>query len=182
MTAAFATILQLLRRNWRPILLFEFVYRAILVALAGPIFKIMLDGAMALEGFSYLTHENVSEFLSRPPIVLLFAVVVLILAVYEMIDIATMHYLLGFTLQSEQIRLTEALGLAVKQVVRSFMPRKLLLVPYTLLLVPLLGIGVVLGLVFSLEPPELFFEHLSKYMPYVTCGHFGAPVATHCQR
>ena len=177
MKTTFVNILQLLRRNWRSILLFELVYRAILVALAGPIFKLMLDGAMALEGFEYLTHENVSDFLSRPPIVVLFVAVVLVLAIYEMIDIATMHYLLGFSLQDEEVRPTQAVCIAVKQVAKSLRPRKLLLVLYTLLLIPLLGIGVIFGLIFTLEPPELFFEHLSKYMPYVTAGCIAMVVA-----
>ena len=161
----FTQTLRLLRYNWRALLLFEVVYRAVLIALVGPVFKLALDGSMAIAGFPYLTHENVKHFLSHPAVVVVSVLVGLCFAIYELLDIAALHYILGQSVRGDRAHSLDAFHFAVGQLVK---PRNLPLLVLVLLVVPLLSIGTILGVVFSMETPEMVFEHLNRYRPIVT--------------
>lgn len=170
MKQTFSRSLHLLRCCWRSLLLFELVYRTVLLALVGPVFKLALDGAMAIEGYDYLTHENASQFMLRPATILIAILVLLLIAMYEVIDIAALHYILGHAQQDEPASPLDAAGFAIRQCLSVLHPRKLLLLPLSLLLIPLFSIGVILGLVFSMETPELFLEHMNNYRTYYMIG------------
>ena len=77
--------LRLIRCNWRAIILFELVYRAVLVALALPVYKLAFDGAMAMAGFPYLNHENVDQFMTHPAVIVVTVLVVVVFNVADLI-------------------------------------------------------------------------------------------------
>ena len=174
MKKTFLQTFRLMRCNWRAIVLFELVYRAVLVALAWPVYKLALDGAMSIAGFSYLNHENVDEFMAHPAVIVVTVLVVAVFAAYELLDIAALHYICAQSLQDGRAYALDAFSFAGRQLTR---PRNLPLLLLTLLLVPLLSIGVVFGIVFSMETPELLFEHMQAYMPIVTTAGIAALVA-----
>lgn len=166
--------MRLMRCNWRAIVLFELVYRAVLVALVWPVYNLALDGAMAMAGFPYLNHENVNQFLAHPAVIVVTVLVVVVFAVYELLDIAALHYILGQSVQERRAYALDAFSFAGRQLLQ---PRNLPLLLLTLLLVPLLSIGVIFGIVFSMETPELLFEHMQQYMPFVTTAGIASLVA-----
>lgn len=174
MKETFLQTLRLMRCNWRAIALFELVYRAVLVALALPVYQLAHDGAMAIAGFSYLNHENVDDFMAHPVVIVVTVAVVAVFAVYEMLDIAALHYILGQSIRDKRAHSLDAFSFAVRQFLK---PRNLPLLLLTLLLVPLLSIGVIAGIVFSMETPELLFEHMQQYMPIVTIAGIASLVA-----
>lgn len=57
---------KLILYNWRPLLGFEIIYKLASAVIFMPLLWGLLDFAMGLSGYTYLTLENIFVFLTRP--------------------------------------------------------------------------------------------------------------------
>ena len=80
--------LLLLKSQWKLLLVFEFWYQMIAGILVVPICMEGLKLAIRVAGYSYITNGNLTEILTNPISDILFIIILLILALYSLIEIA----------------------------------------------------------------------------------------------
>jgi len=82
--------IELLRFNWRILLVFEIVYRLIGLAIIFPVANRLLYLSVKLSGYEYLANTNLKEYLQSPSTIIIFIVMFLILGLYITYEIVVL--------------------------------------------------------------------------------------------
>lgn len=105
-------VLSLLRINWRTMAEFEILYKFLSLCIFTPVFWGIFQGIMKITGYEYLTIENILSFLWNPLTLAALLVLLICMAVYAMIDIGAVIFLLDQSYQGEKADLTQTVRYA----------------------------------------------------------------------
>ncbi len=146
--------------NWRPIAGFEILYKLASVVFFAPLLFGAFNLAMTLAGYSYLTLENVIPFVLKPVTLLMLAIILILAAVYSMVDISAAVFTLDQSVQGNRVTFRQILRFAVRNAVRVCRPKNILLVPVVLLLLPFVNIGLASGFLTTVSIPEFILDYI----------------------
>ncbi|WP_077598166.1 glycerophosphodiester phosphodiesterase family protein [Olsenella urininfantis] len=152
---------RLLLANLRPLVCFELAFRLSCAALLGPALRLLLDLAMHLTGFTFLSWENVSSFALQPVVVAGAALVLLLLCALTVFEVSVVLVMLESSRAGERVSVRAAMGYALPRALCCLLPRNALLPLYALLLVPLLNLSLSSGVVRYVALPEFVEEFVS---------------------
>ncbi|MEY8335344.1 glycerophosphoryl diester phosphodiesterase membrane domain-containing protein [Lachnospiraceae bacterium 47-T17] len=153
-------VMGLLRVNWRTIVEFEILYKLLSFSIFTPVFWGIFNGIMRMMGYEYLTIENILSFLINPVTLAVLLVLFVCMAVYTMIDIGAVIFLLDQSYQGKKADLLQTVGYAVRNAVRVFQRKNILIVFAVLFLIPFLNIGVASSYVGSIAVPEFILDFI----------------------
>lgn len=146
--------------NWRPMAGFEIVYKLASVAFFAPLLFGAFDLAMRIAGYSYLTLENVIPFVLKPVTLILLAAILILAAIYAMVDISAAVFTLDQSMQGNRVTFGQIVRFAVKNSVRVWRLKNVLLVPVVLLLLPFVNIGLASGFLTTVSIPEFILDYI----------------------
>ena len=92
--------------------------------------------ALPISGYDYLTIENVLSFLTNPLTIAALSILFVCMAVYSMIDIGAVIFLLDQSYQGNKADLMQTVRYAVRNAVRVFHRRNILVAFAVLFLIP----------------------------------------------
>lgn len=151
---------KLILYNWRPLLGFEIIYKLASAVIFMPLLWGLLDFAMGLSGYTYLTLENIFVFLTRPSTFILLAIWLFLAAVYAMIDISAVIFVLDQSRQEQRIHFSQIFRFAVRNAFRLWHPENFLLIIVVMLLMPFLNIGLASGVFSTIAIPEFILDYI----------------------
>lgn len=146
--------------NWKSLAEYEILYKLASVVFFVPLLLGAFNGTMKLAGYSYLTLENVIPFLLKPVTVLALILILILAAIYAMIDISAVVFTLDQSVQENRVTLSQILRFAVKNSIRVWRPENVLLVPVVLLLLPFVNIGLASGFLTTVSIPEFILDYI----------------------
>lgn len=153
-------VMRLLQVNWRTLAEFEVLYKTLSLAVATPVFLGAFHGIMKLTGYDYLTLENILPFFLNPLTLAALLVLIACMAVYAMIDIGAVIFLLDQSCQGKTASLSWTLRYAVRNAARVFHRKNILVAFVVLFLIPFLNLGVASGYVGSISIPEFILDFI----------------------
>ena len=95
-------VMDLLRVNWQTMAEFEILYKVLSLTIFTPLFLWVFNGIMKVTGYQYLTIENVFSFLLNPLTLLALLLLAVCMAVYSMVDIGAVIFLLDQSYQGKK--------------------------------------------------------------------------------
>ena len=95
-------VLDLLQVNWRTMAEFEILYKVLSLTIFTPLFLWAFNGIMKVTGYQYLTIENVFSFFLNPLTLLALLLLTVCMAVYSMVDIGAVIFLLDQSYQGKK--------------------------------------------------------------------------------
>ncbi len=157
---------KLIQTNWRALAGFELLYKILSMAVFTPFFWGIFNFAMYVTGYEYLTIENIIPFLLDPVTAAVLFILFLCMAVYTMTDISAVIFILDQSFQGKKAGIIHALKYAVKNAVKVFHRKNILMAFIILFLIPFLNIGVASSYVSSISIPEFIMEFIigNKYL------------------
>lgn len=155
-------VLGLIRVNWQTMAGFEILYKMISITVFTPLFWSGFNGIMKITGYSYLTIENIVPFLMNPITLAALILLFVCMAVYTMVDIGAVIYLLDCSYHGVKVQLGQTLRYALRNAVKVFHGRNILIAFVVLFLIPFLNIGVASSYVSSIAIPEFIMDFISK--------------------
>lgn len=153
-------VMALLRVNWRTMAEFEILYKVLSLTIFTPLFLWAFNGIMEVTGYQYLTIENVFSFFLNPLTLLALLLLTVCMAVYSMVDIGAVIFLLDQSYQGKKADLVQTVRYALHNAVRVFHRKNILVVFVVLFLIPFLNIGVASGYVGSIAVPEFIMDFI----------------------
>lgn len=150
-------VLNLMKGNWQTMAGFEILYKLVSLAVFTPLFFGIFNGIMTITGYTYLTIENIISFLMNPVTLVALLVLFICMTVYAMIDIGAVIFLLDRSYQGIKVNLGQTLRYAVRNAMRVFHRKNILVVFAVLFLIPFLNIGVASSYVSSIANRNLFW-------------------------
>lgn len=109
-------VMGLLQVNWRTMAEFEILYKVLSLAIFTPLFLWAFNGIMKVTGYQYLTIENVFSFFLNPLTLLALLLLAVCMAVYSMVDIGAVIFLLDQSYQGKKAGLVQAVRYALRNV------------------------------------------------------------------
>ncbi len=146
--------------NWKPLAWFEIIYKLASVVFFVPLLLGMFNLAMKLTGYSYLTMENIFSFISKPVTLAMLVVILVLAAIYAMIDISATVFVIDQSKQEKTVTLGQIVSFSVKNSIRVWLPKNILLVPVVLLLLPFVSIGLASGFFSTVSIPEFILDYI----------------------
>lgn len=156
-------VMNLLKVNWKTLAGFEILYKILSFTVFTPLFLGCFHGIMKATGYNYLTLENIGSFLLNPVTVAGLLLLLVCMAVYTMVDISAVIFLLDLSWQGKQTNLIRTLRYAVKNGMQVFRRENIMIVFVVLFLIPFLNLGVTSGYVTSLKVPEFILDFIASY-------------------
>lgn len=157
--------LRLLLRNLRALFLFELAYKCAASLLATPFLLLLFHLSMRAAGLKYLSNDNVLTFLTAPlPLCMLFLLAVL-LSVFMLIETGAILQCFAASRRGERITVTAMFRTGVSRALHVVRARNLLLLPFILLLIPLIGVVPLSGYLSSLRIPEFIMHTIQAQLP-----------------
>ena len=83
---------RLLKKNLSHVIIFEIIYRIISIAIMLPLFYLILNTSIKAAGIPYLTKGTMKRYFAMPTTYLFFALIVLVFAIYMVINISSLIY------------------------------------------------------------------------------------------
>lgn len=154
-------VLALIRVNWRTMAGFEILYKMISMTVFTPLFWGIFNGIMRITGYTYLTIENVIPFLLNPLTLVALLMLFVCMAVYTMIDIGAVIYLLDRSYHGIRVSLGQTLQYALRNGVRVFRRKNILVAFVVLFLIPFLNLGVASSYIGSIRIPEFILDFIA---------------------
>ncbi len=109
------SVFRLLWINWRTMTEFEVLYKLLSMTIFTPVFWGIFKGIMRLTGYEYLTIENVLSFLTDPLTIAALLALFVCMAVYSMIDIGAVIFLLDQSYQGKKADLVQTARLQSRE-------------------------------------------------------------------
>lgn len=157
--------LKLVLFNWMPLVGFELLYKMMSVLFFIPLLAGIFNTVMRISGYSYLTLENVGSFLLNPLTLLALAALLVLAAVFAMIDISAIVFTLDQSMQRNHVSIGQILRFALRNSLRVWKPENVLLVPMVLVFLPFVNIGFASGLLTTLSVPEFIMDYIKANGP-----------------
>lgn len=155
-------VIEILKYNIWTLLGFEFLFKIISALIFKPLFWNIFNFTMKLTGYSYLTKENIVEFLLNPFTLLLLLVLIMIMTVYNMFDITTVIVILDQSYQEKKINIINSIKLSFSKCTKMMKLRNLPLAFFVLFLIPFLQIGVASSFVHNINIPEFILKVIEE--------------------
>lgn len=140
--------------NFKALVGFELLFKLLSFVIFSPLFVHSFDLIMKINGFSYLTLENLGDFLSKPLTIILLLILVLLMMVYTMFDITTIIIILNESYHKRKIKVIDAIRESLIKCKSCFKVRNIVLAFLTLFIIPFLNVGIAPSFISTIKIPE----------------------------
>lgn len=159
----FGHLMRMLQKNWKILLGFELLYKLVSFTISIPLFGQLFYGIMRLNGYGYITIDNVFEFASSPFTIILVLLWLFLLAAYSMLDISAVLFILDQSGQKKKVTLLQTIKFSVMNAARMFRSGNVRLILMLLFIIPFLNIGAASGFVTTFSIPEFILEYVHSH-------------------
>ncbi|MBR2593305.1 MAG: glycerophosphoryl diester phosphodiesterase membrane domain-containing protein [Firmicutes bacterium] len=151
---------RLVKVNWRTLVVTELLYKLIMAVVFIPGLRNSMFTAMRLGGYSYLTRENAVSYITQP-VTILILLGFFILAVYFVtINASAVIYIIDCSKQDKKIGLSKVIPFSLKNGLRAWKPKNLLILLEVIFFMPFLGVGMISAVLGTTSFPKFLEEHI----------------------
>lgn len=166
-------ILKSLVYNWKTLLGFEILYKLLTAVIFVPFFKALLNGAMKISGYHYLTLENLASFLKNGVTAVTLLAIAVIIAILILADISGIVFILDNSRRRVRISIYQTIIFAYRNTCRGLKGKNSLFLLLLVLLIPFLNIGVIPSYVSTVSIPGFVRTYIRTHQKTVLlCGVF----------
>ncbi len=152
--------LKLLRRNLRSLVEFEIVYKLIAVIVATPLLYWLFSLTFKIAGISYVSNDNIKNYLTSPLAWLMIIIVLAILAFVSLFDIVAVIEAMHASAFDKDIAVSQMFRGGLAGAKHVFHWRNWLMVIFVVLIVPLTNVVAVSGFVSSIKIPGFIMDFI----------------------
>lgn len=153
----------LLRYNFASIVLFEIIYKLLSMAVLLPLIYGIVNYSIKLAGIGYVSARTLGKFFRSPATYVLFLCIVLIIAVYLLINISALIYAMELSRRQEKTHALILLFKGLGNAVRIINPKNMGIILYVLLILPFTYTVMITGSVVNIKIPEFVDQFLAKH-------------------
>ncbi len=153
---------KLITYNFKTLLLFELLYKLILTVVFTPLSVFIFNLTMKLTGYTYLTLENIKDFLINPITIVILTILLLLIGIITLFDISTMIVIFDESYHEYHINLKDALKISILKTLKVLRPKNILLFVFILFIIPFLNIGITSSVISSIKIPEFIMDYIES--------------------
>jgi len=147
--------------NFKTLIKFEIIFKLLLTLVFMPLAIFAFHFSMKITGYSYLTLENILDFLANPLTLLFLFIDAIFLTMVTLFDISTLIIIFDEGYHQHKIDTTTAMKLSLKKCRKTLKPRNVSMVFFLMFLIPFLNIGLSSNVISSIKIPEFILDYIS---------------------
>lgn len=148
-------------KNIKALFWFELIYKSVMMAFGVPLIKAIINGTIWMTGFRYLTLENIRRFLRHPLTILITILILLVLAVYELIEVLVIIYLTDQSYLGRDAHSRSAFRFALKQAGKLLRPKNIAMLIIIMMMIPVMNIGIFSAAVSMTAIPQMLLDRIN---------------------
>ena len=155
-------ISNMIKFNLGTLIKFEVLFKAILGIILMPFAILGFSLSMKLTGYTYLTIENIFNFLLNPITLIMLVLLIIYLTIVTIFDISSLIILYDISYKKEKISTTDLIRLSLSKCKRILNIKNISVSFLVLFLMPFLSIGVSTNVITSIKIPEFIMDFINS--------------------
>ena len=155
-------ISNMIKFNLGTLIKFEVLFKAILGIILIPFAFLGFSLSMKLTGYTYLTIENIFNFMLNPITLIMLVLLIIYLTIVTIFDISSLIIIYDISYKKEKIGTIDLIRLSLSKCKRIFNIKNISVSFLVLFLMPFLSIGVSTNVVTSIKIPEFIMDFINS--------------------
>jgi len=155
-------ISNMIKFNLGTLIKFEIIFKAILGIILIPFAFLGFSLSMKLTGYTYLTIENIFNFMLNPITLIMLVLLIIYLTIVTIFDISSLIIIYDISYKKEKIGTIDLIRLSLSKCKRIFNIKNISVSFLVLFLMPFLSIGVSTNVVTSIKIPEFIMDFINS--------------------
>lgn len=160
--------LDLLKYNFKSIFIYELFYKLFVLLLILPASIGLLNFSLKLAGISYLSYDNIEEFIKNPTTVLVFSLYLIVFSIMFLQEITGLISCFHASYYEIKITSRDILRHGVDSIKRVFKGFNVVLIIGALLLFPILIITQIFSVLYLIKIPDTIANYVDAHQFIVT--------------
>ena len=154
------SVKNIIKYNFKTLIGFEILYKLLSSIIFVPLFLEIFKLITKISGYSYLTLENIINFLLNPITIIFLVILIMVLTFYTLIDISTIIIILDSSYNEKKISIKEAFLTGVSKSFKLLNYRNILMAFLIIFLIPFLNIGISGSFISTIKIPEFISDFI----------------------
>lgn len=156
MKKTFKDVISSITYNFKSLLIFELIYRALGLALIFPLARLLFILSIRLSGVSYITNTSLISYLLKPMTLLILSIILIILSIYMVIELIFLSVIFDYGFHQKDLSLKMILCIGLKKVYETTIHYRLRIIGPAFLFFILVELFHVVGIASTINlPPEI---------------------------
>ena len=155
-------ISNIIKFNLGTLVKFEILFKAILSIILIPFAILGFNLAMKLTGYTYLTIENILNFLLNPITLIILFLIIIYLTIVTIFDISSLIILYDISYNKEKIGTLDLIKISLSKCKQIFSIKNISVSFLVLFLIPFLNIGISTNVITSIKIPEFIMDFINS--------------------
>lgn len=151
----FSDSLKLLLYNFRDILIFEIIYNIFLNAVTVPFLRAVINSAIKIAGYQYISNRNLKNFLLCPSTAVILLFVIIFISVCTLFEISAVVYRFSNSINHRKSGIADMFIAGADSCTRAFKKGNISVIAYSLLVLPLTKLSVMSDIAVSVGIPDI---------------------------
>lgn len=152
--------LRLLTYNLRAILFFEMTYKFAVSLIMAPFLVILLNAAIKVAGYSYLSNDNLFTFFRKPSTIILFVFALIVIMLYLFIEITALVGCFHASHLNKKVKAVDLFRIGYHNFKKVFYPTNIFVLLWIFFILPVLNIIYLIGFAFIIKIPNFIKSEL----------------------
>ncbi len=154
------TFLNILKTNYKTLLMFEGLYRIFGIIAVFPLVSLLMSWSVSLSGYAYITNVLLLDYLTTPTTLLILFVIGLLLGLYIAFEIVVLSILYRFSHHNLNIGILPLLRLGIERAQDIFFSRRILIVLSASLFLLFIELTQVAGVLATISVPDYIMDEI----------------------
>lgn len=154
------TFLNILRTNYKTLLLFEGLYRLFGIVAIFPLVSTLMSWSVSLSGYPYITNALILDYLRSPSTIAVLVLIGLILGLYISFELIILSIIYRFSHHGLKLGLRPLLRLGLERIRDVFLSRRVLIIFPAGLFFLFVELAQVVGVVATISIPDYIMDEI----------------------
>lgn len=159
------SIFKLIKYNFKTFVKFELFFKFLLGIILMPFALNTFNFAMKISGYSYLTLENIMDFLLSPFTIFFILFIIIFLTMVTLFDIATLIIIFDASYNEVKIRVRDAMKMSFERCKNIFKLHNISVTFLLVFLIPFFNMGLSSNVISSIKIPEFIMDYIKTNGP-----------------
>ena len=158
----FSLAIKFLKNNIKQIIIFEAIYKIIVMAIVTPLLVELVDIAMRLSGINYLTNARLMGFLTKPTTIAILILVIVLYAIISIMEMGAITHAYNISYHGGKATIIDMIKAGAISAVRLLSPYNIPMIIFVIALLPIIYLGRFSSYLSTMQIPAFVMEYLKQ--------------------
>jgi glycerophosphoryl diester phosphodiesterase len=162
MKYTFKNVISSITYNFKSLLIFELIYRALGLAAVFPLVRLLFHLSIRLSGLSYITNTSLIHYATRPMTIIILLLVLLILSIYMVIELIFLSIIFDYGYHERDLSLKTLMAVGLRKLYETTVRYRLRIILPAFLFFILVELFHIVGIASTINIPQVILNQVNQ--------------------